>query len=211
MMRRCIELSKLGAGQGEFPFAAIVCRGEAILAEATNRVAAERDITRHAELVAVSRAQKAIGKTKLTNCTLYTNVEPCVMCAFPLREARMSKVVFALKSPLMGGYSRWNVLADRAMSDAMPEAFGSPTEVVVGLLAEEAEQVWRDWNPLIWGIIKRRGCFEAGPVEHWRAARGTESATDLFGLCRTLSFGPSLLRRSDRRVDDPEGLCQNPN
>jgi tRNA(adenine34) deaminase len=172
MMRRCIELSGVGAKRGEFPFAALVCNGERILAEATNEVASERDITRHAELVAVSRAQKAIGKTKLTKCTLYSNVEPCVMCAFPLREARVSRVVFALRSPLMGGYSRWNVLGDRAISDAMPEAFGYPVEVVVGLLAEEAEQVWRSWNPLIWSIIKQRGCFEAGPIEHWRAVRG---------------------------------------
>jgi tRNA(adenine34) deaminase len=172
MMRRCIELSKIGAAQGEFPFASLVCRGDAILSEATNRVVRERDITRHAELIAVSEAQKAIGKTKLTHCTLYSNVEPCAMCAFPIREARIKKVVVSLRSPLMGGYSRWSVLSDRTISDVMPEAFGQPAEVIVGLLAQEAEQVWRNWNPLIWSIIKRRGCFEAGPLEQRRAARG---------------------------------------
>jgi tRNA(adenine34) deaminase len=165
MMRRCIELSKAAATDGEFPFASMVCRGDVVLAEATNRVARERDITRHAELVAVSLAQKATGKMKLAHCTLYSNVEPCVMCAFPLREARVGRVVFALKSPLMGGFSRWNVLADDTISDALPEAFGQPIEVVAGLLADEAEQVWRAWNPLIWSVIKRRGCFEPGPVE----------------------------------------------
>jgi tRNA(adenine34) deaminase len=172
MMQRCIELSKIGAAQGEFPFACLVCKGDSILSEATNRVARDRDITRHAELVAVSEAQKAIGRTKLTHCTLYSNVEPCVMCAFPIREARIKKVVVSLRSPLMGGYSRWNVLSDRTISDTMPEAFGQPAEVIVGLLAQEAEQVWRSWNPLIWSIIKRRGCFEAGPLEQWRAAPG---------------------------------------
>jgi len=165
MMRRCIQLSKSAATDGEFPFACLVCRGDVVLAEATNRVTRERDITRHAELVAVSLAQKAIGKMKLTQCTLYSNVEPCVMCAFPLREARIGRVVFALRSPLMGGFSRWNVLADGTISDAMPEAFGRPIEVIAGLLAEEAEQVWQMWNPLIWNVIKRRGCFESGPIE----------------------------------------------
>jgi tRNA(adenine34) deaminase len=172
MMQRCIELSKTAAAEGEFPFASMVCKGEAILSEAINRVARERDITRHAELVAISEAQKVVGKTKLTNCTLYSNVEPCAMCAFPIREARVKKVVFSLRSPLMGGYSRWNILSDSGISDIMPEAFGDPTEVIVGLLAQETEQVWRSWNPLVWSIIKRRGCFEVGPLEQWRVASG---------------------------------------
>jgi tRNA(adenine34) deaminase len=175
MMQRCIELSRIGATQGEFPFASLVCKGDVILSEATNRTMRERDITRHAELVAVSEAQKAVGKTKLTHCTLYSNVEPCVMCSFPIRETRMKKVVFSLRSPLMGGYSRWNVLGDGNLSEVMPEAFGHPTEVIVGLLAQEAEQVWRDWNPLIWTIIKRRGCFDVGPLERRHATSGKRS------------------------------------
>jgi tRNA(adenine34) deaminase len=175
MMRHCIELSKQAATQGELPFASLICRREVILSEAINRVARDRDITQHAELLAVSAAQKVVGKTKLTDCTLYSTVEPCVMCAFPIREARVKRVVFALRSPLMGGYSRWNVLGDEGISDIMPEAFGQPTDVIVGLLAEEAEQVWRSWNPLVWGIIKRRGCFEAGPLEQRRLASGKRS------------------------------------
>src|SRR6516164_711005 len=110
MMQRCIELSKTGARDGEFPFACVIAKGETVLAEATNRVAHVRDITQHAEIVALSMAQKAVGKTKLNRCTLYTNVEPCPMCAFPMREARIGKVVFALRSPLMGGFSRWKIL-----------------------------------------------------------------------------------------------------
>jgi len=172
MMQHCIELSKQAAAQGELPFASLVCRGDVILSEAINRVARDQDITQHAEIVAISAAQKAVGKTKLTNCTVYSNVEPCVMCAFPIREARVKRVVFSLRSPLMGGYSRWNVLGDDSISDVMPEAFGQPAEVIMGLLAEEAEHVWRSWNPLIWGIIKRRGCFEAGPLEQRRRALG---------------------------------------
>jgi len=171
MMRRCVELSRTAAAEGEFPFACMVCRGDAVLAESINRVTRDRDITRHAELVAISQAQKAIGKMKLSGCTLYSNVEPCVMCAFPLREARIGRVVFALRSPLMGGFSRWNVLADGGISDVMPESFGHPVEVIVGLLAEEAERVWHEWNPIVWNVIKRRGCFEAGPFERRAAAQ----------------------------------------
>jgi tRNA(adenine34) deaminase len=172
MMQHCIELSKQAAAQGELPFASLVCRGEAILSEGVNRVARDRDITRHAELLAISAAQKAVGKTKLKNCTLYSIIEPCAMCAFPIREAHLKRVVFSLRSPLMGGYSRWNILGDDGISDIMPETFGQPTEVIMGLLADEAEHVWRSWNPLVWGIIKRRGCFEAGPLEQRRLGSG---------------------------------------
>ena len=63
---------------------------------------------RTADLQAV---QKVLGRGNLRNCTLYTIVEPCPMCSFAIREARIGRVVFALKSPLMGGSSRWNVLA----------------------------------------------------------------------------------------------------
>ncbi|HEY7231910.1 MAG TPA: hypothetical protein VH558_16230 [Pseudolabrys sp.] len=41
----------------------------------------------------------------------------------------------------------------------MPEAFGRPPEVILGVLENEAVQMWRRWNPLIWGVISRRGCL----------------------------------------------------
>ena len=175
MMQRCIELSRTAASQGEFPFAAVICKSGKVIAEAVNRVARDRDTTRHAEIVAMSLAQKAVGRAKLSGCTLYSNVEPCAMCAFPIRETRMNKVVFSLRSPIMGGFSRWNVLEDTGLSNVMPEAFGRPTEIIVGLLAEEAAQVWRDWNPLIWKIIRDRGCFQEGPAERWRTQAGKRS------------------------------------
>jgi tRNA(adenine34) deaminase len=60
---------------------------------------------------------------------------------------------------MMGGFSKWGVLRDTEISNAMPEAFGGVPEVIVGLLRHEAEQVWQEWNALAWAIIKQRGCF----------------------------------------------------
>ena len=60
MMEHCIRLSAIGAARKEFPFAALVCEGERIVVEATNLVAQSGDVTRHAELVAVSEAQKIL-------------------------------------------------------------------------------------------------------------------------------------------------------
>jgi tRNA(adenine34) deaminase len=163
MMARCIELSKTAANDGEFPFACVITRGGKVVVETTNRVARDGDVTRHAEIVAVSMAQKMLGTKDLSGCTLYTNVEPCAMCAFPIRETRISRVVYAIGSPLMGGDSKWDVLGDAGMSNVMPEAFGDAPEVVRGFMRREAEKAWRNWNPLIWGVIRYRGCFGEPP------------------------------------------------
>jgi tRNA(adenine34) deaminase len=168
MMRRCIELSAVATQNGEFPFAAIVCEGADIISEMTNSVAQDGDVTCHAELLAISKAQKVLGTKDLSRCTIYSTVEPCVMCSFPIRETRIARVVFAINSPMMGGYSKWNVLRDTAISNVMPEAFGPVPETIAGLLQVEAEKVWWKWNPAIWGVIRSRGCFGAprGRCEH---------------------------------------------
>jgi tRNA(adenine34) deaminase len=164
IMGRCIELAKLAATYGEFPYASVIAKNGEIVAEATNRVSRDKDVTRHAELIALSEAQKTLGSKTLRNCTLYTTVEPCPMCSFPIRETRIGRVVYSIRSPLMGGFSKWNVLGDAEISNVMPEAFGEPVEVVGGVLLREAQQVWRHSNPIVWAVIKHRGCF-AEPAE----------------------------------------------
>ena len=163
MMQRCIALSKTAASEGEFPFACVIVRNGEVVVETTNRVARDADVTRHAEIVAVSLAQKVLGTKDLSGCTLYTNVEPCAMCSFPIRETRISRVVYAIGSRLMGGDSKWDVLGDPELAQVMPEAFGDSPEVVRGYMRREAEKVWRNWNPLIWGVIRYRGCFGEPP------------------------------------------------
>lgn len=187
MMARCIALSRQAVDEGEYPFACVIARDDQIVVEATNRVARERDITRHAELLAVSEAQRKLGSKKLKGCTLYTTVEPCPMCSFPIREARISRVVYAIRSPLMGGHSRWNVLEDSVLSAKMPEAFGAPPKVLTGVLRREAEKVWWRMNPLIWGVIRLRGVFggrdpAASPLEDAPHAATTEQHSALETL-----------------------------
>jgi tRNA(adenine34) deaminase len=163
MMARCIELSRTGAAAGERPFGSVVARGAEILGESANCTEREGDVSRHAEIVAIAQARNMLGGAKLADCTLYSNVEPCPMCAFCLREAGIGRVVFALSSPVMGGFSRWNVLRDDGLS--VPE-------VVFGLLAEEASEAWREWDPLAWHVIKLRGFMTAPPAAQPRVVPG---------------------------------------
>jgi len=184
MMERCIALSREAVSEGEYPFACVIAENGRVVVETTNRVARDCDVTRHAELMAVSEAQRKLGRTKLSGCTLYTTVEPCPMCSFPIREARISRVVYAIRSPLMGGSSRWDVLGDSVLSAQMPEAFGKAPEVIAGVLRREAEKVWWRMNPLVWGVIRLRGVFggrdsgERGPAGALKPAHGLESGRD---------------------------------
>jgi len=159
MMARCIALSQQAVAEGEYPFACVIAKGREVIVETTNRVARDRDVTHHAELLAVSEAQRKLGGKKLKGCTLYTTVEPCPMCSFPMREARISRVVWSIRSPQMGGHTRWNVLSDPVLSGSMPEMFGRAPQIVSGLLQKEAEKVWWRMNPLVWGVIRLRGIF----------------------------------------------------
>jgi tRNA(adenine34) deaminase len=177
MMARCVELSRIALGKGEYPFGTVIARNGRIVAEAVNRANRDGDVSRHAEIIALSQAQKSVGRDALRHHTLYTNVEPCAMCAYSIREAGLGRVVYALESPVMGGLSRWNILRDDGMSDRMPQIFGTVPEIVGGVLSREATQVWRDWNPLAWEMIKLRGLLaepsmaDEAPI-HVHPARG---------------------------------------
>jgi tRNA(adenine34) deaminase len=157
MMARCIELSRIAVAKGEYPFGTVIALDGQIVAEAINHTVRDGDVTRHAEVIALSHAQKAIGRAQLRHYTLYTNIEPCAMCSYCIREAWIGRVVYALSSPVMGGFSKWNILRDDDMSARMAQVFAAVPEVVSGVLAREAQQAWRDWNPLAWQMIKLRG------------------------------------------------------
>jgi len=163
MMTHCIGLSKASGKVGEYPYAAVICRDDVIVAEATNRVARDCDVTRHAEVVAISQAQHVLGSVSLDDCEIYTNAEPCVFCSYAIRESRIRRVVFGLGSPHMGGLSKWNVLGDTDLSASMPEVFAPPPEVVSGFMADDAERALIEWNPLVAGLIRQRGLFGAAP------------------------------------------------
>ena len=95
MMLRCVELSRIAVAKGEYPFGTVIAHDGQIVAEAINRTIRQSDISRHAEIIALAEAQKAFGRERLRHCTLYTNIEPCAMCSYCIREAWVGRVVYA--------------------------------------------------------------------------------------------------------------------
>jgi tRNA(adenine34) deaminase len=170
MMTRAIALSRASGEAGEYPYGAVICRNGAVVAESINRVTHERDVTRHAEVVAISKAHKALGAVGLEDCEIYVNAEPCAACSYAIRESRIRRVVYALDSPHMGGLSKWNVLRDLDLCRTMPDVFAPPPEIVSGYMADEAERALTAWSPLIATVIRHRGLLAAAPAPVTRTA-----------------------------------------
>jgi len=161
-MRRCFTLAAQSARDGGYPFAAIVTKKGRTIVEATNRVSQDRDVMRHAEAVALTEAQRTLACISLDDCTLYANVEPCALCSYAIREARIARVVYGLSSPIMGGHSRWNILDDEVLSSRMREVFAPPPEIVADFLSDEAAVAFRRAAPAAWAYVRSRRCFGCG-------------------------------------------------
>jgi tRNA(adenine34) deaminase len=180
LMRRCISLAGSARLVREYPFAAVVGRRGKFVCEASNMVRRAGDVTRHAEMVALSAAQQILHTRSLHECTLYSTIEPCAMCAYAIRESRIGRVIFGLQSPIMGGHSRWDILSDGTLSSVMPEVFAPPPYVHAGYLRQEIRKLCRAQRPLAWRVIENRRIFveqadgsEAAPAALEPALRRT--------------------------------------
>lgn len=94
-MRTAIERAVDNVHEGGGPFAALIVRDGAIIAQGTNRVTASNDPTAHAEMVAIRAACKTLGRFHLDGCTLYTTCEPCPMCLGAIYWAHLDGVFYA--------------------------------------------------------------------------------------------------------------------
>jgi tRNA(adenine34) deaminase len=86
----------------EVPVGAVVVREGHIIARAFNQVELLRDATAHAEMLALTQAEEAMGDWRLTDCTLYVSKEPCPMCAGAIVHVRLARVVFGVSDPKAG-------------------------------------------------------------------------------------------------------------
>jgi tRNA(adenine34) deaminase len=86
----------------EVPVGAVIVRAGKIIARAFNQVEELKDATAHAEMLALTQAESAVGDWRLTDCTLYITKEPCPMCAGAIVHTRIARVVFGA-SDLKGG------------------------------------------------------------------------------------------------------------
>jgi tRNA(adenine34) deaminase len=100
-MQRCLQLAQQAAAQGESPVGCVIVKDGIILGEAFEQSRRLKDITRHAETLAVLNAVKDHGSCE--GATLYSNVEPCILCSYVIRHHRLAKVIFSKACGELGG------------------------------------------------------------------------------------------------------------
>jgi tRNA(adenine34) deaminase len=140
-IKKCIALSEMSVKKGEAPFGSLIVKNGKIIVARTNANEKKNNITSHAEIMAMNAAIKKLKTRDLKDCIIYSNCEPCPMCAFAMREMHFKKVVFGVKSPNMGGYSKWKILQDKTLEKFAP-VFDKAPKVVAGVLEKEAKETY---------------------------------------------------------------------
>lgn len=135
-MARALELARAGGLRGEVPVGAVIVRRGAILAESHNRTVGDCDPTAHAEAVTIRAAARRLGDWRLSDCTLYTTLEPCAHCAGAIVLARVPRLVFGAADPKAGmAGSLGNIVQDPRLNHRV--------ELLGGVLAEECGELLR--------------------------------------------------------------------
>jgi tRNA(adenine34) deaminase len=137
-MREALRLARAGADAGEVPVGAVVAIAGDIVGRGWNSPVARNDPTAHAEILALREAAARIGNYRLEGATLYSTLEPCVMCAGALVAARVGRLVFGARDLRFGGVRSKFQIAD---SDLLNHR----VEVVENVLAVECVELLREF------------------------------------------------------------------
>jgi tRNA(adenine34) deaminase len=133
-MTEALRLARLGADNGEIPVGAVLVRGGEIVGRGSNSPIACNDPTAHAEILALREAAAVAGNYRLEDATLYCTLEPCVMCAGALVNARVARLVFGARDLRFGGVRSKFRLADA-------EVLNHRVEIVEGVLGAECAEL----------------------------------------------------------------------
>ena len=135
-MRLALEEARAADDEGEVPIGAVVVCDGRVVARAHNRRETDADPSAHAEFAAMVAASRALGRWRLTGCTVYVTLEPCLMCAGLMVNARIDRCVFGASDPKGGALG---TLYDVSHDPRLNHAF----EVTPGVLADDAAGLLR--------------------------------------------------------------------
>jgi tRNA(adenine34) deaminase len=137
-MQRALQLAREASARGEAPIGAVVYETATgrMLGEAHNTRETENDPAGHAELLAIRDAAQAIGDWRLNDCTLVVTLEPCVMCAGAIVNARVGRLVYGATDPKAGAVESLYALCQ-------DERLNHRIRPITGLCAAESGELLR--------------------------------------------------------------------
>lgn len=186
-MREALAEARAAAAVGEVPIGAVVVRAGEIVARAHNRRELDQDPSAHAEFSALCAAAQALGRWRLSDCTVYVTLEPCCMCAGLMVNARVGRCVYGAADAKAGAVgSLYDLNADSRLNHRF--------NVTAGVLADECREVLSSYFAGLRGV-DGIGCglsLEAHAVH-------AEALADVGDLAdKTVDFGAAC--RRPRRV-----------
>lgn len=90
-----VNLAKKASKKGDFPVGALIVKNDKVIAKAYNTKERKNNAIHHAEIIAINRACKKLKTWHLEECTLYTSLEPCMMCTGAIIQSRIKRIVYS--------------------------------------------------------------------------------------------------------------------
>jgi tRNA(adenine34) deaminase len=134
-MQLALDEARAAAAADEVPIGAVLVHQNQVVARGNNRTIRDCDPTAHAEIVAIRAAAKHFANYRLAETTLYVTLEPCIMCAGAMIQARIARVVYAADDP-KGGAARtcFTALSSPALNHQIPFTAGISADESIALL-----------------------------------------------------------------------------
>jgi tRNA(adenine34) deaminase len=133
-MNEALRLATKALEKEEVPIGAVVVREGRIIGRAYNQVELLKDATAHAEMLAITQAEAAVGDWRLNDCDLYVTKEPCAMCAGALVHVRMRRVIFGCPDPRAGA-------AGGTINLLQMPGLNHRCDIVGGILSDECAEL----------------------------------------------------------------------
>src|SRR2546425_7746185 len=137
-MRVALRLAAKAYEAGEVPVGAVVVRAGKVIGRAYNQVELLKDATAHAEMLALTQAEAAVGDWRLDECDLYVTKEPCAMCAGALVHTRIRRVIFGCTDPSAGA-------AGSVMNLLQMPALNHRCDIASGVLQAECAAILQNF------------------------------------------------------------------
>ena len=188
-MREALAEARAAAAVGEVPIGAVVVRDGEIAARAHNRRELDQDPSAHAEFAAVCAAAQALGRWRLSDCTVYVTLEPCCMCAGLMVNARVGRCVYGASDAKAGALgSLYDLNADSRLNHRF--------NVTAGALADECRELLSSYFDGLRGAGGADCGCGADLEAHAAHAAALAGAEEDAGAA--VDFGP--VQRRPRRV-----------
>jgi len=137
-IRECLKEAEKALEEGEVPVGAVMVHSGRIIGRAHNQKERLKDPTAHAEMIALTQAASFLDNWRLDGVDVYVTIEPCIMCAGALVQARVKRIVYGTDDPKAGGCgSVFNIVTDKRLNHQI--------EVIAGILKDNCQAILKEF------------------------------------------------------------------